>query len=362
MRIVRVKLGRRGYDVRIGRELLGQVGAWLRPMLPCDKAVIITNPTVDRLYGDLLKRGLDQAGYKPALLLVPEGEEHKSLDTAARLYAGLQAAHTDRTTPILALGGGVIGDLAGFVAATYMRGLPVVQIPTTLLAQVDSAIGGKTAVDHGPIKNNIGIFHQPSLVVSDTLTLPSLPPIEVSNGLAEVIKYAMIRDRAFFGLIERNLDNIRSFDNVVLEEIVVRSASIKAAVVAKDEKDTGLRNILNFGHTIGHAIESASDFRIKHGQAISIGMVSASVIANKLGIFKAKDLARLKKLLLAAGLPVAVPRLDLARVFRAMEHDKKVRNGRIRFILPRSIGKVFIADDVSFALAIEVLERNNEEA
>ncbi|MHB8085205.1 MAG: 3-dehydroquinate synthase [Dehalococcoidia bacterium] len=362
MRIVKVKLGRRGYDIHIGRELLGQVGAWLREKLPGDKAVIITNPIVDRLYGDILKQGLDRQGYKPLLLIVPEGEEQKSLDTAAKLYGGMQAAHADRSTPVLALGGGVIGDLAGFVAATYMRGLPLILLPTTLLAQVDSSIGGKTAVDHGPIKNNIGVFHQPSLVVSDILTLPSLPPIEVSNGLAEIIKYAVIRDKAFFSLIERNLDKVRSFDRIVLEEIIVRSAAIKAAIVEKDEKDAGLRNILNFGHTIGHAIESASDFRIKHGQAVSIGMVSASVISNKLGIFKAKDLARLKKLLLAAGLPVAVPRLDLARVFRAMEHDKKVRNGRIRFILPRSIGKVFIADDVSFALAIEVLERNNEEA
>jgi 3-dehydroquinate synthase len=362
LRIVKVRLGRRGYDIRIGRELLGQVGLWLRPKLPSDKAIIITNPTVDRLYGDILKRSLGQAGYKPALLLVPEGEEHKSLDTAAKLYAGLQAVRADRTTPILALGGGVIGDLTGFVAATYMRGLPFVVLPTTLLAQVDSSIGGKTAVDHGPLKNNIGVFHQPSLVVSDTLTLPSLPPIEVSNGLGEVIKYAVIRDRALFSLIERNLDKIRSFDNLVLEEIVVRSASIKAVVVEKDEKDTGLRNILNFGHTIGHAIESASDFRIEHGQAVSIGMVSACIISNKMGIFKAKELARLKKLLLAAGLPVAVPRLDLARVIKAMEHDKKVRNGKMRFILPRSIGKVFISEDVSFALAIEVLERNNEEA
>jgi 3-dehydroquinate synthase len=361
LRIVKVRLGRRGYDIRIGRELLGQVGAWLREKLPCDKAVIITNPIIDRLYGDILKRGLDKQGYKPLLLMVPEGEEQKSLDTAAKLYGGMQAARADRSTPVLALGGGVIGDLAGFVAATYMRGLPLVLLPTTLLAQVDSSIGGKTAVDHGPIKNNIGVFHQPALVVADILTLPSLPPIEVSNGLAEVIKYAVIRDKPFFSLIERNLDKIRSFDSIVLEEIIVRSAAIKAAIVEKDEKDAGLRNILNFGHTIGHAIESASDFRIKHGQAVSIGMVSAAVISNKMGIFKAKDLARLKKLLLAAGLPVAVPRLDMARVIKAMEHDKKVRNGRIRFILPRSIGKVFIADDVSFALAIEVLERNNEE-
>jgi len=360
LRIVRVRLGRRGYDIRIGQDLLGQVGAWLRQLCSGDKAVIITNPVVDGLYGDMLKRSLDKHGFKMTVLLVPDGEEQKSLDTAARLYAGMQAAHAERSTPVLAPGGGVIGDLAGFVAATYMRGLPLISLPTTLLAQVDSSIGGKTAVDHGPLKNSIGVFHQPALVVSDTSTLRSLPPLEVSNGLAEVIKYGVILDRALFGFIEKNIEKIRALESPLLEEVVVRSAAIKARIVEKDERDSGLRNILNFGHTVGHAIETASDFKIRHGQAVSIGMVSAAVISNKLGILKARELGRLKNLLMAAGLPVGVPRLDITRIIRAIEHDKKVFNGKIRFILPRSIGKVFIANDVSFALVIDVLERNNE--
>jgi 3-dehydroquinate synthase len=240
-----------------------------------------------------------------------------------------------------------------------MRGLPLVSIPTTLLAQVDSSIGGKTAVDHGPVKNNIGVFHQPVLVIADIYTLNSLPQLEVSNGMAEVIKYAVIQDREFFGLLEKNLDRVRSFDNTLLEEVIVRSATIKARIVEKDERDTGLRNTLNFGHTVGHALESASGYRMKHGQAVAIGMVTAAVISNKLGIFPAKDLMRLKNLLMEAGLPIGVPRLDMSRIIKAMEHDKKMQNGKIKFILPRKIGKVFVSDNVSFALAIEVLEGNN---
>jgi 3-dehydroquinate synthase len=359
LKTVKVKLGSRGYEIRIGRDLLGHTGAWLREKITGDKAIIITNPVVDKLYGDTLKRSLEKSGFKPAVLMVPEGEDQKTLDTAARLYAGMQSVHAERSTPVLALGGGVIGDLSGFVAATYMRGLSLVSVPTTLLAQVDSSIGGKTAVDHGPIKKNIGVFHQPMMVIADAFTLHSLPQLEVSNGLAEVVKYAVIRDREFFTMLEKNLDRVRSFDNAMMEETISRSAAIKARIVEKDEKDTGLRNILNFGHTVGHALESASDYKIKHGQAVAIGMVTASVISNKLGIFPDKDLHRLKNLLMEAGLPVGVPRLDMTRIIKAMEHDKKVHNGKIKFILPRKIGQVFISNDVSFALAIEVLEANN---
>ena len=359
MRIIKVNLGSRGYEIRIGHDLLGQVGTWLRKTVSGNKVVIITNPVVDKLCGDNLKQGLDKQGFKPAVLLVPDGEEHKSLDMAAKLYAGLQRVHADRSTPIIALGGGVIGDLAGFIAATYMRGLPLISLPTTLLAQVDSSIGGKTAVDHGPVKNNIGVFYQPQMVIADTYTLNSLPQLEISNGLAEVIKYAVIRDGNFFNLLEKNLDRIRSFDNTLLEDIISRSAKIKARIVERDERDTGLRNTLNFGHTVGHAIEAASAFKIKHGQAVAIGMVTAAVISNKLGIFPARDITRLKNLITGAGLPVDVPKLDMPTIISAMEHDKKVINGRIRFILPKRIGKVYMSDSVSFALVIEVLGNNN---
>ncbi len=360
MRTVRIRLGgKRGYDVRIGGGLLGHVGEWVRNELPGQKAIVISNPDVDRLFGGMVRQSLEKEGFKPVTLLVAEGEQHKSLDTAARLYAGLQNAHAERSTPVLALGGGVIGDLAGFVAATYMRGLPLVALPTTLLAQVDSSLGGKTAVDHGPVKNNIGVFHHPELVISDTYTLSSLPQNEVSNGLAEVIKYGMIRDRPFFNLLDKKIAAIRALEDDLLQEVVQRCAYIKARIVEKDERDNGLRNILNFGHTIGHAIEAASDFRIGHGQAVALGMVKASAISNRLGIFPSGDLARLKDLLLRAGLPVRMPPIDMARVLRAIDHDKKVVNGKTRFILPQRIGRVFISSDVSFALAVEVLERDD---
>jgi 3-dehydroquinate synthase len=360
LRTVRVRLGgKKSYDVRIGGGLLGHAGMWTRNSHPSEKAVIISNPDVDRLYGGMVRQGLEKEGFRTVTLLVAEGEQHKSLDTAARLYAGLQNARAERSTPVLALGGGVIGDLAGFVAATYMRGLPLVALPTTLLAQVDSSLGGKTAVDHGPVKNNIGVFHHPELVVADTFTLNSLPQSEISNGLAEVIKYGMIRDRPFFSLLEKTISRIRALEDELLEEVVQRCVYIKARIVEKDERDTGLRNILNFGHTIGHAIEAASDFRIRHGQAVAVGMVKASAISNRMGIFPSRDLARLKDLLLQAGLPVRMPPVDMARVLRAIDHDKKVVNGKVRFILPQRIGHVFISNDVSFALAVEVLETDN---
>jgi len=360
LRTVKVRLGgKQSYDVHIGGGLLGYAGRWTRNSRAGEKAIIISNPDIDGLYGVMVRQGLEKEGFRTVTLLIAEGEQHKSLDTAARLYAGFQNAHAERSTPVLALGGGVIGDLAGFVSATYMRGLPLIALPTTLLAQVDSSLGGKTAVDHGTVKNNIGVFHHPELVIADTFTLSSLPQSEISNGLAEVIKYGMIRDRPLFNLLDKKIAGVRALEDELLEEVVQRCVSIKAHIVEKDERDTGLRNILNFGHTIGHAIEAASDFKIRHGQAVAVGMVKASTISNRMGIFPSKDLARLKDLLLRAGLPVHMPKVDMARVLRAIDHDKKVVNGKVRFILPKRIGNVFISSDVSFALAVEVLETDN---
>ena len=359
---VRVRLGSRSYEIRIGPNILPQLGKWLREIAPGDKVVIITNPVVESLHMESLKRELAREGFKPAVLIVPDGEDQKSLETAGRLYSELAGHRAERSTPLLALGGGVIGDLAGFVAATYMRGLPLVHVPTTLLAQVDSSIGGKVAVDHGRIKNSIGVFYQPALVVADTATLKTLPAGELSNGLAEVIKYAVIGDNTFFSYLENNIEKIMALDTDALEEITVKSAVIKARIVEKDEKDTGLRNMLNFGHTIGHAVESASDFGISHGQAVAIGMVAAARIASKLGTFSTNDLSRLKRLIARTGLPTKVPELDTGRLIEAMEHDKKISEGKIRFILPRSIGKVFISDNVGLPLVRQVLESSDEEA
>ena len=355
MRKVKINLGLNSYQVLIGSGLLKETGQRLKEIGFSDRLVIITNPIVQKLYGNSLKQALLRDGVKVTILSVADGEEQKSLETAGRLYTELSKAYTERGTPILALGGGVIGDLAGFVAATYFRGVPLVQIPTTLLAQVDSSIGGKVAVNHGQLKNKIGAFYQPRLVISDTSTLKSLPPGEFANGLAEVIKSALIRDRDFFTFIETNLDKIKSLDEEVLEEVVFRTASIKAEVVAKDETDLGVRHILNYGHTIGHAIESVSDFRINHGRAVAIGMLAAARISNKLGILDASELDRLKSVILGAALPTEIPDLDRERLLQAIKQDKKVSGGRIKFILPKSIGDVFITDQVSLSQVEEVL-------
>ncbi|MBI2328911.1 MAG: 3-dehydroquinate synthase [Chloroflexi bacterium] len=355
MKKVRVKLGINSYDIHIGRGLLRQTGRRLKEIGFSDKLVIITDPTVRRLYGTTLKESLTSSGFKVAILEVAEGEEQKSLETAGQLYHELTDGYAERNTPVLALGGGVIGDLTGFVAATYLRGVPLIQIPTTLLAQVDSSIGGKVAVNHGSLKNKIGAFYQPRLVISDITTLETLTAGELSDGLAETIKYGVIRDEALFSYLEENIDRIKALDESTLETIVSRSAKIKAEVVAKDERDFGLRNILNYGHTVGHAIESVSDFKVRHGEAVAIGMLAAARISNELGMLDKNELIRLKNVIGRAGLPTEVPDLQRARLIPAIKHDKKIFQGKIRFVLPKSIGDVFVSEEVSPSLIEQVL-------
>ncbi|MDI6815356.1 MAG: 3-dehydroquinate synthase [Dehalococcoidales bacterium] len=355
MRKVKVRLASNSYEIRIGSGILSQLGYWLKENSFADKLVIITSPSLKRLYGDALEPNLTREGFKVITLLVPDGEEQKSLETAGKLYYELSNCHAERTTPILALGGGVIGDLAGFVAATYLRGVPLVQIPTTLLAQVDSSIGGKVALDHGRLKNKIGAFYQPRLVVTDIATLLTLPAEELSDGLAEVIKYAVIWDKGFFTYLEENLDRIRSLDSGALEAIVFKSAKIKGEIVEKDERDFGLRHILNYGHTLGHAIETASDFKVRHGQAVAIGMLAAGRISNKLNILSRDEQIRLKRLIQRTGLPTQIPNLNVDEIIQVMKHDKKILGGKIRFVLPKSIGKAFITDEVTPSLIEQVL-------
>ncbi len=359
MKKVRVKLGSNAYNIHIGSGLLMQTGHLLEEIGFGDKLVIITDPRVKNLYGNTLKQSLTSNGFKVTILEVPEGEEQKSLETAGRLYQELTAFYAERTTPILALGGGVIGDLAGFVAATYMRGVPLIQVPTTLLAQGDSSIGGKVAVNHGLLKNKIGAFYHPRLTISDTNTLKTLTPREFSDGLSEIIKHGAILDEEFFTYLEENLNRIKSFDDKVLETIVSRSAEIKAGVVEKDELDLGLRNILNYGHTVGHAIESVSELKIWHGEAVAIGMIAEARISNKLGIFDRDELIRLKGLIERAGLPTEIPDLEAEELIQAMKHDKKIVGGKIRFVLPRAIGEVFITDEVNPSLVEEALKERN---
>jgi 3-dehydroquinate synthase len=361
MHNIKVNLHLNNYEIRIGSGLLEKASEALSDLGFNGKLVIITNPVVKVLYGDMLRADLEAAGFDASVLIVPEGEDFKSLEQAGKLFLGLNEIHAERTTPILAVGGGVMGDLAGFVSATYMRGVPLVQIPTTLLSQVDSSIGGKVAVNHGRLKNNIGAFYQPKMVITDVSTLKTLPEKEMNNGLAEAIKYGIICDKGLFQIIESEIERIKSFDERILTEVICRCAGIKAKIVEKDEKDTGLRNILNYGHTIGHAIETVSDFRVSHGQAVSIGMVTAGLISLKMGFLSDSDLNRIEAVLIKSALPVKIPGLDIDDLMQALKHDKKKKEGKIRFILPKSIGEVFFSDEASTALIEQVLREMNEE-
>jgi len=361
MKKVKVRLGNNSYLIHIGSGILAHTGQRLKENGLTGSLVVITNPVVQRLYGNTLEQNLTNEGFTVTILQVPDGEEQKSLEVAGRLYNQLTGSLAERTTPILALGGGVIGDLAGFVAATYLRGVPLVQIPTTLLAQVDSSIGGKVAVDHGQLKNRIGAFYQPRLVIADIATLKTLDAKILVDGLAEVIKYGVIQDRGLLTYIEDNLDKIKSRDDGALEEIVFRSAKIKAEIVEKDEKDSGLRAILNYGHTVGHAVESASEFKVGHGTAVAIGMLAAAKIANRMGMLDKNELLGLNRLIQRAGLPTKMPDLKVEEVVQAITHDKKILRGKVRFILPKSLGSVFITDEVSLSLVEQILVDWNEE-
>lgn len=361
MKIIDVSLTDKNYQIYIGSDLLRQFGYQLRQVVDGDRVVMVTNPVVNRLYGNLLKQSLLNYGFEVTVLEIPEGEEQKSLQNVSKLYSELSNCNAERSTPILALGGGITGDLTGFVAATYLRGVPFIQIPTTLLAQVDSSIGGKVAVNYNQFKNKIGAFYQPKLVVSDIVTLHTLPAREFASGMAEIIKHAVIWDKNLFDYIEENLDRIKAFnDNVVVEELVFRAIKIKAKIIEQDEKDLDLRNILNYGHTIGHAIETLSEFKLKHGEAVAIGMVAAGRISNKMGMLSKKDLYRMKDVLEKTGLVTKAPEVDIAQLIEIMKHDKKVLAGKIRFVLLNSIGKAIMSDIVPLSLVEEALVNSDE--
>jgi 3-dehydroquinate synthase len=358
MNTISVKLPQNSYEIRVGAGILAQAGPWLKEKGFSGRAVIVTDTNVQPLYGDALNQSLSGAGFSVTVLTVPAGEASKTLETASLLYDGLSAAYVERTTPILALGGGVIGDLAGFVAATYMRGTPYIQVPTSLLAMVDSSIGGKTAVDRGKLKNIIGAFYQPRLVIADIATLKTLPSVELSNGMAEAVKMAAAGDAGFFSYLEENISQAMALDTFVLEKIVRESAVQKAGVVARDEKETGERIILNYGHTVGHAIEAVSDFKLKHGQAVAIGIVAANRLAYRRGLLAENEAMRIRKVLEQAGLPVTIPDFSTGekdRVLEVIKHDKKVFNNKVRFVLLKSIGSPVIVDDVAPELIKEVL-------
>lgn len=345
LRTVTVALGERSYPIHIGTQLLG---ARLPDMLrECtgSRAVLVTNDTVHNLYGDVVLSALE--GVQTDVFSMPDGEAHKSLETWQRLMDFLMQHRHNRDTCIIALGGGVVGDLAGFAAATYQRGVGFVQVPTTLLAQVDSSVGGKTAVNHPAGKNMIGAFYQPRCVVIDTDVLATLPPREYAAGLAEVAKYGVIEDAELFRYLEQNVEGLVDRDADVLGHVIQRSCEIKASVVERDEREGGLRAILNFGHTFGHAIEQLSGYGTwLHGEAVAIGMVMACRFSARLGLLTAAHATRVEQLLAGLQLPVELPEaLPVEAMLEAMAMDKKAQDGRIRFVVATDIGAVQLTSD-----------------
>lgn len=341
---VPVALGSRSYEIVVGSGLLKHVGDLCGDLLPGRRVMIVTNPAVNRLYGTTVSNSLRRAGFQVATTEIPAGERAKSLRQAAGLYRAFLDNRMDRRSVVVALGGGVIGDLAGYAAATFLRGVPLVQIPTTLLAQVDSSVGGKVAVNLPEGKNLVGAFYQPSLVVADVRTLQSLPPRQMRGGLAEVVKYGMIADRELLTYVETYLDAILRAEEESLTYLVTRSCAIKAQVVEEDEREEGMRAILNFGHTVGHALETGAGYRkLLHGEAIAVGMVVATKLSVDRGLCEQRDLDRLRTLLIRIGLPVETS-LDMKRLMRTIGYDKKVRNRMIYVVLTKGIGHVTLAE------------------
>ncbi len=361
MHTVSVQLGNRSYAIKVAPGLLKQLGGECARLKLGDRCAIITDTNVGRKFAKPVYESLLKAGFEPVLITVPAGEKAKSLKSVQSCYDQLAAHRLERKSFIVALGGGVVGDLAGFVAATYLRGIPFVQIPTTLLAQVDSSVGGKTGVNLRAGKNLVGAFYQPRLVLCDLDTLKTLPEREFRAGLAEVVKYGIIFDAKLFAQLERDLLKILKRDRKILVPIIARCCEIKAEVVAQDETENGLRAILNFGHTIGHAIENISGYgKFLHGEAIAIGQVAAAKLSQKILGLPSDDVARIEKLFVRASLPVRI-KLNSAqrkKLFTAMKLDKKVSAGEIKFVLAEKIGKVVWGRKIPPALVEEVLASN----
>lgn len=343
MQTIAVDIAGAPYDILIGEQLLAGMAERVRGLLPIPQAAIVTNTTVGPLYADRLAEALRGQGIQVETLMLPDGEAYKTMQTIETILDWLLAQGCERKTTLIALGGGVVGDMTGFAAAIYQRGIPFIQVPTTLLAQVDSSVGGKTGVNHPRGKNMVGAFYQPRLVLADLSTLRTLPDREYAAGLAEIIKYGLIDDLAFFEWLEANMAALKRRDAVAVEYAVARSCSNKARIVGMDEKEQGVRALLNLGHTFGHAIESGLGYGVwLHGEAVAAGMVLAAEVSQRLGHIAPADVARIKALIAQAGLPSAAPELGFARWMELMSQDKKVEAGRIRFVLMRALGESYI--------------------
>ena len=355
MRTVTVGLGARTYPIHIGEGLLTRADLFL-PHLQQRKVSVVTNTRVASLYLEKFSAMLRSAGVKVVPVVLPDGEEHKNWQTLNSIFDALLSNRCERKSTIIALGGGVVGDLAGFAAASYLRGVPFMQVPTTLLAQVDSSVGGKTAINHPLGKNMIGAFYQPRMVLADTSVLDTLPARELAAGLAEVIKYGLIMDAPFLEWLEANMGNLNKRDPSALAYAVARSCENKATVVAADERESGERALLNLGHTFGHAIEAGLGFGTwLHGEAVAAGTVLAARLSKRMGLLTADELERLVRLFARAGLPIEAPSLGQDRYLELMGHDKKVENGKLRLVLLKSLGKAFMTSDFDLRDLREIL-------
>lgn len=355
MQTLTVALEGRSYPIHIGPGLLARPEL-IVGRLRQKKVALVTNSTVGPLYAAALRRALEEHGVTVMEIALPDGEQYKSWETLNGIFDALLENRSERGTTVIALGGGVVGDLAGFAAAVYQRGVPFIQVPTTLLAQVDSAVGGKTAVNHPLGKNMIGAFYQPVAVVADTDTLATLPRRELAAGIAEVVKYGIIQDAGFFDWLDANMDRLLNREAEALTYAIERSCAIKAAIVARDERETGDRALLNYGHTFGHAIETALGYgEWLHGEAVAAGMVLAARLSRRLDLIGAPEVKRITELLARAGLPTAAPDLGVERYLELMGHDKKVQGGRMRFILVKRLGEAFISAEVPRAALDAVL-------
>lgn len=347
MLTLNVVLGDRTYPIYIGSGLLLNSDLWVG-RLKTPKVILVTNETVAPLYLDKLRTTLENSGVNVVVCILPDGEKYKHWETLNKIFDTLLSQHCERNTTLVALGGGVIGDMGGFAAACYQRGMPFIQVPTTLLAQVDSSVGGKTAINHPLGKNMIGAFYQPKMVLADISTLETLPDRELKAGLAEVIKYGLIRDPEFFEALESRIDALVARDQEALIWAIQRSCANKAEVVAADEKEAGERALLNLGHTFGHAIETGLGYgEWLHGEAVAAGTIIASKLSLNLGWITLEDHERVVSIFSRAGLRVNAPKMDVATYLSLMSHDKKVEAGRLRLVLLKSIGKAVLVDGVS---------------
>src|SRR5712691_4361591 len=345
--VIEVNLGARSYPIVVERGALAGIGARLKALGVGSRAALVSAPAILRLHGKTVTESLEKAGFAVATIEVPDGEAAKTLTVAERCWNALLEAGLERTSTVLALGGGAVGDVAGFAAATYMRGVNFVQLPTTVLAQVDASIGGKTAIDHPRAKNLIGAFYQPRLVLADPSTLLTLPPREFRSGLAEIVKHGIVLDAAYFDDVAQSARALVDRDPAALERIIGGSCRLKARVVERDEHEAELRAVLNYGHTIGHALEAATGYeRWTHGEAVSLGIVAEARLAGRLRLAHAATVERQERLLTAVGLPTSAEAIDTDAVLDAMRRDKKSRDGRVPFVLAPTIGTFKVVSDV----------------